>query len=99
VLGILPFAEVWEVYARLGMYFGDTEATLDTTIDGVAVPELSGDDSKSEEEFIYGIGIGYTFNETWNFRAEYTIFPDIGDEDLTGEADVDRFVVGLNYMF
>ena len=26
VLGILPIQEVWEVYARLGMYFGDTEA-------------------------------------------------------------------------
>ena len=28
VLGILPIQEVWEVYARLGMYFGDTEATF-----------------------------------------------------------------------
>ena len=97
VLGILPIQEVWEVYARLGMYFGDTEAEFSAAADGVSV--LSGSDSKSEEEFFYGIGGGYTFNETWNVRVEYTIFQDIGDEDLTGESDVDRFVIGVNYMF
>jgi opacity protein-like surface antigen len=97
VLGILPIQEVWEVYARLGMYFGDTEADLSAAADGDIV--LSGSESKSEEEFFYGIGGGYTFNETWNVRVEYTIFPDIGDKDLTGEADVDRLVIGVNYMF
>jgi len=79
------------------MYFGDTEAEFSAAADGVSV--LSGSDSKSEEEFFYGIGGGYTFNETWNVRVEYTIFQDIGDEDLTGESDVDRFVIGVNYMF
>ncbi len=96
VLGILPFAEVWEVYARLGMYFGDTEADASVTVDGISD---SVSDSQSEEELIYGIGGGYTFNETWNIRVEYTIFQDLGDEKLTGEADVDRFVIGVNYMF
>jgi opacity protein-like surface antigen len=100
VLGILPIQEVWEVYARLGMYFGDTEADFSVTLDdGFETITESMSESKSEEEFFYGIGGGYTFNETWNVRVEYTIFQDIGDEDLTGEADVDRFVIGLNYRF
>ena len=68
-------------------------------LDGVVEPDLTGSDSKNENEFFYGIGGGYTFNETWNIRAEYTIFQDIGDEDLAGEADVDRFVLGVNYRF
>jgi OOP family OmpA-OmpF porin len=96
VLGILPIAEVWEVYARLGMYFGDTEAGVSVTVDDVTTPFS---DSSSEEEFFYGLGAGYTFNETWNFRVEYSIFQDIGDEDITGEADLDRFVFAVNYMF
>jgi opacity protein-like surface antigen len=100
VLGILPIQEVWEVYARLGMYFGDTEADFSVTVDdGLEVVRESMSESKSEEEFFYGIGGGYTFNETWNVRVEYTIFQDIGDEDLTGETDLDRFVIGLNYRF
>lgn len=99
VLGILPIQEVWEVYARLGMYFGDTEASSSFSLDGEVIPDLTGSDSQSEEEFFYGIGGGYTFNETWNIRAEYTIFQDIGDEDLTGESDLDRFVLGVNYRF
>jgi OOP family OmpA-OmpF porin len=96
-LGILPIQEVWEVYARLGMYFGDTEAKVSVAVDGVAPDSMS--DSKSEEEFFYGIGGGFTFNETWNIRAEYTIFQDIGDDELLGETDLDRFVIGLNYRF
>jgi OOP family OmpA-OmpF porin len=100
VLGILPIQEVWEVYARLGMYFGDTEADMSVTLDdGIDVFTESMSESKSEEEFFYGIGGGYTFNETWNVRVEYTIFQDIGDEDITGETDLDRFVIGLNYRF
>jgi len=98
VLGILPIQEVWEVYARLGMYFGDTDADFSVSVDDGSEP-LSMGDSKSEEEFFYGIGGGYTFNETWNVRVEYTIFQDIGDEDLTGETDLDRFVIGVNYRF
>lgn len=100
VLGILPIQEVWEVFARLGMYFGDTDADFSVRLDdGVDVGSGSMGDSKSEEEFFYGIGAGYTFNETWNVRIEYTVFQDIGDEDLTGEEDLDRFVIGLNYRF
>lgn len=100
VLGILPIQEAWEVFARVGMYFGDTEADFSVTLDdGIDAITESMSDSKSEEEFFYGIGGGYTFNETWNIRLEYTIFQDIGDDELTGEADLDRFVVGLNYRF
>lgn len=100
VLGILPIQEVWEVYARLGMYFGDTEADLSVALDdGIEVARESMSESQSEEEFFYGIGGGYTFNETWNVRIEYTIFQDIGDEELTGETDLDRFVIGVNYRF
>jgi OOP family OmpA-OmpF porin len=98
VLGILPIQEVWEVYARLGMYFGDTDLDFSVSADDGSEP-FSGGDSESEQEFFYGIGGGYTFNETWNVRVEYTIFQDIGDEDLTGESDLDRFVIGLNYRF
>jgi OOP family OmpA-OmpF porin len=96
VLGIVPIAEVWEIYARVGMYFGDTEADMSVTVDDVTE---SFSDSSSEEEFFYGLGAGYTLNETWNFRIEYSVFQDIGDEDLTGEADLDRFVFAVNYMF
>jgi len=96
VLGIVPIAEVWEIYARVGMYFGDTEADMSVTVDGLTE---SFSDSNSEEEFFYGLGAGYTLNATWNFRIEYSVFQDIGDEDLTGEADLDRFVFAVNYMF
>lgn len=100
VLGILPIQEVWEVHARLGMYFGDTEADVAVTLDdGIDVFTDSYSDSKNEEELFYGIGGGYTFDETWNVRVEYTVFQDIGDEDLLGEADLDRFVIGVNYRF
>jgi opacity protein-like surface antigen len=82
------------------MYFGDTDADFSVTLDDgfESVTESMGD-SESEQEFFYGVGGGYTFNETWNVRVEYTIFQDIGDEDLTGESDLDRFVIGLNYRF
>lgn len=99
VLGILPI-ESWELFARLGMYFGDTEATAKVAIDdGVDVYSDKLSDSKSEEEMFYGIGAGYSFMDHWNVRVEYTLFDNIGDEKLTGESDVDRIVIGVNYRF
>ena len=98
LMGILPFAENFEAFARLGVYFGDTEVGGSFT--DYFGDTYTGDDSKSEQEMFWGVGAGYNFGERWGVRAEYTQFMDIGEDDLTaGEADVARVSVGITYGF
>jgi len=96
VLGILPFADVWDVYARLGMFFADTKVSAKIS---TATDSGSDDFSKNTTEFLWGVGGGYTFMDRWTVRLEYTAIPDLGDKNETGEFDADRITLGLLYRF
>lgn len=96
VLGILPFAERWEVYARGEVLFADTkiEATID--VDGDTGSES---DSANSTDFGIGVGVGASLGDHWAVRAEYERFMDVGDEEDTGETDVDLASVQVLYRF
>jgi OOP family OmpA-OmpF porin len=96
VLGILPFADVWDVYARLGVFFADTKANIKLSAlgDSGAV-----DTSKNTTEFLWGVGGGYTFLDNWTVRLEYQMIPNLGDKNETGEFDADRITLGVLYRF
>jgi opacity protein-like surface antigen len=90
-LGILPFADNWQVYGRAGMYFAGND--LEVTIDGA-----SGEDSDNTQEFYWGVGAGYTAGH-WTTRLEYQQYMDVGDDGTTGEVDIDRITLGAIYRF
>lgn len=96
VLGILPFADVWDVYGRLGAYFADTKITARASS---ATDSASDHTSKNTTEFLWGVGAGYTFLDHWKAQIEYQGFPDVGDKNHTGEATVDRITLGMLYRF
>ena len=90
-LGILPFAESWQVYGRAGMYFAGND--LEVTVDGA-----SGEDSDNTQEFYWGVGGGYTAGQ-WTTRLEYQQYMDVGDDSTTGETDISRITLGAIYRF
>ena len=55
VLGILPFADVWSVYARVGAMYADVSSSVSAESGGLA-ESLS--DSNSSTEMLYGVGRG-----------------------------------------
>jgi len=95
-LGILPIWDTgWDVYGRAGVYFSNGDGTLrvssDSRTDGFS-------DSANSQEFLWGVGTGYTSGQ-WTLRLEYQQYMDVGDEDTTGEVDVDRITLGAIYRF
>jgi len=78
VVGTLPVGPV-ELFAKVGYYFYDTDLTVD-------LDDLGGDvfrSSSSEEDLLYGAGVGMTFFEHLNARLEYEKI----DSDVMDDAD------------
>jgi hypothetical protein len=73
VLGILPFAKIWEVYLRGGVAFwdGDSEQIL-TSVSDNEVTKLNVDESGAD--FLLGVGGGVTLGKRWHIRLDYVYF-------------------------
>ncbi len=95
VLGILPFANDWRVFGRVGMLFARTSYDYKVTIDdSVGTSGLS----RSSENFLWGVGVGYT-SGVWTSRIEYQQIQDMGDKDITGQVDSSRVTYSAIYRF
>ena len=84
-LGIFPFANKWEAFAKAGLYLWDGSAT----ITGGITPTTQGSDGTDPT---FGLGVGWNaFNRGQiRFEAErYTL------DDM----DVDMFSAGFNFRF
>jgi len=89
-VGILPIGDKFSVYGKLGMYMADTDFSTNN-------PAFS-NESKSNTDLTYGIGVGYDFTKNFGIRAEYQVFKDVGGGDI-GTADVDVMSIGIVYRF
>jgi opacity protein-like surface antigen len=93
-IGILPLG-AWRPYLRAGVLFADVDYDARVTIDGVSG---SDDVSGSSENFLWGVGVGYTADH-WTTRLEYQQAQDVGENSILGKADVSRIVLGAIYRF
>jgi opacity protein-like surface antigen len=85
LVGILPFDGPWEIYARAGMLFADTEFCARGEIDGEADSFC---DSESSEEPMAALGFTFHIGDHISVRAEYTKVFDVGSEEDEMEEDV-----------
>ena len=97
VLGILPFADRWEVYLRLGAGFwdGTSSQRLDQSFGNDVVTRSVND---SGTGFLAGVGVGVTFGEAWHVRLDLqtvTIDEDVLNSD--DDASIDSFLLELQY--
>jgi hypothetical protein len=76
VIGTIPVGPV-ELFGKVGYYFYDVDAAVDLD-DG---PDF--DSSASDEDLLYGFGVGMTFFERLNARLEYEKI----DSDFIDDAD------------
>ncbi len=78
IIGTLPVGPV-ELFAKVGYYFYDVDLSVD-------LDDLGGDvfrSSSSEEDLLYGAGVGMTFFEHLHARLEYEKI----DSDVVDDAD------------
>ena len=99
VLGILPFAGMFEVYGKLGAAFSEGESVqrLDQSFGDQVVTRSVSD---SGTDVVWGLGVGVTFAQVFHVRLG---FESIGiDEDVLNTRDdttLDSFVLEGQFRF
>ena len=78
VIGTVPLGPV-ELFAKIGYYFYDVDLAVD--IDDPLAPDV--DSSSSDEDLLYGGGVGITLFKRLNARLEYERI----DSDVLDDAD------------
>lgn len=93
-VGSVPIGTMFDVHGRAGILFADTEITETATISTTSGGESY---SANSEEFFYGLGVGLQVGPNWSLSLDWQQFKDVGDEDETGEADLNRLSLGVIY--
>lgn len=90
-LGIIPLANNFSVFGKVGGY------TVRTELKGSgAGGSVSSSDRSSDWK--YGLGAGYDFNRNMGVRVEWERFNDVGDTSTT-QGDMDLTSIGVVYKF
>ncbi len=95
-VGFLPLSDAFSLLGKGGVYFSENE--VDVSASGPGGNAVSSVDD-NEVNLVLGLGAEYAFNDSFAMRAEWERFFDVGDEDRTGEGDVDLVTVGVMVKF
>ena len=90
ILGILPIADVFELFARAGLLFADHQ---------VARSPGDGSASDADELFVWGTGFDVELSDRWAVRFAYENVENLRKTSYTGPIRIERFVIGVNYDF
>ena len=88
--GMLPLSDSWQLYARAGMLFADTDLT--TSING-----NSRGSSFDSDVTTLGAGAQYDWGGHWSARLEFQRSLDVGGNEVASQADVDS--ISLGFLF
>lgn len=89
ILGILPVADDFELFARAGILFADQDVSRD----------LGGTAANAEELWIWGAGLDVEIARRWSVRFAYENLDELRRTPYTGPIRIERFVFGVSYDF
>lgn len=95
-VGTLPINDQFSVFGKLGLIDAKVKGSVSATGGGATA---SGSASKTKAKANWGIGANYAFDKQWGIRAEWERFNKLGDEDTTGESNVDLLSLGVVLNF
>ena len=90
-VGMFPIANNLSLYGKAGVYRGEVEGRLDTTL-------VSGSTKDTNTDLTFGAGVKFDMTRSVALRAEWQRYQDMGGDDTT-ESDVDVLSVGVLYRF
>jgi OOP family OmpA-OmpF porin len=96
-VGLFPIGQRFDLQARAGIYLADTRVTNRVRDVEFAQNVAHRRVDASQTELLAGIGGTWHINENFSLRAEYQKFFDVGDDEKTGESDID--VINLSVLF
>ena len=70
----------------------DLTATANGTSTGAS-------ESQSKSSFMGGVDLGYSSSPNWSVRVDYLYFNQVGDQNTTGQANVNVVSLGVRYTF
>ena len=93
-VGMLPITEQFYPYAKLGAY----QAKLDVETNA---PTLGPNQTQSATNsgWLGGLGIAYNITPYITVRGEFERLSKVGDENTTGQSNIDFISVGVVYNF
>lgn len=94
-VGMLPLGERFDLYARGGVYFGDTR--LRQKIEDLSTGESLAmvEDTSSSKDLFAGIGAAWNITESFSLRLQYERYFGVGEDDETGKTDIDLLTFGV----
>lgn len=95
-VGTYPINDQFSVFGKLGFIDGKVEESITATGPGGTA---SGSASATKVKANYGFGATYNLSKAWGLRAEWERFSKLGDNNTTGESDVDLLSVGVVFNF
>jgi OOP family OmpA-OmpF porin len=87
----------WEPYLKTGLLFADVDLRLNGTERGIPF-SLHGSSSGKARAFVE-TGVSYRFSGKWKATLGLTFFPNVGNENRTGEVDIRSTFLGVTYQF
>jgi len=91
-VGVLPLAERFSAFGKLGLYRADT----DVRIDFVGLGSVT--DSDSNTDLTFGIGVRFDMTPRLGARLEWQRYSDVAAADFD-EGDVDVISLGVAWRF
>jgi OOP family OmpA-OmpF porin len=92
VIGMLPLGDRFALLGKFGLVYWDLEVSASAM--GVSVSE-----SDSGIGLTYGVGAQFDFTPKFGMRAEYQMYPSVGDQSTTGETDVSVLSASVYFRF
>jgi len=93
VVGSFPVGERFGLMAKAGFFRWDMDLNVSSSVFG------SGSASETGFDPMFGIGGLFNISEKLGVRVEYEKFLDVGDENVTGQSDVDLISASLVFRF
>ncbi|MEJ2452337.1 MAG: outer membrane beta-barrel protein [Gammaproteobacteria bacterium] len=95
-VGILPIQPNFSVLGRIGFFNWNVDLNVNASIGGLPG---SGSTSSSGTDLLYGVGVQWDANQQFSVRGEYTRYSNVGDENTTGQSDIDNLSISAIYNF
>jgi OOP family OmpA-OmpF porin len=92
LVGFLPVGNTVNLLGKIGLFLWDLDVGANTSIG-------SGSTSESGTELMFGFGASFDIGQTTAVRIEWERFTDVGDENETGQSDVDLLSASLVFRF
>jgi OOP family OmpA-OmpF porin len=91
--GFLPVGNTVNLLGKVGLFLWDVDASASSSVLG------SGSTSESGTDLMFGFGASFDIGKTTAVRIEWERFTDVGDENETGQSDVDLLSASLVFRF